>query len=331
METRLRRKLTALAVLSVLGSGVATVAQDDEGQALADPVPPGYIIIEGDILVPQDFFETRATYNTNTWSGGVIPYAFMASVAIENQRRMRDAMDDWEAVANLSFIPRIGQENYIRIQNSTANTSPVGMQGGMQAVNIKDWPDHFVLVHELGHTLGFWHEQSRADRNSYVFIHTDRICQDCCSGEPCDHNFNIREEGGEYGPYDFDSVMHYHQCAFSTCDNCGDNPTACRTITVLPPNEDWQTQIGRLDNMSHMDALTMSFMYPQSNWRFCQASFGGVQVGTFFYPFRTFQLGAALVPEGGTLWVQPGYYSAVGSYARAMTVKAPLGNVTLGS
>ncbi len=51
---------------------------------------------------------------------------------------------------------------------------------------------------------------------------------------------------------------------------------------------------------------------------------------TFLYPFRTFQLGAALVPWGGTVWVQPGYYSAAGTYNRAMTVKAPLGAVTLG-
>ena len=73
----------------------------------------------------------------------------------------------------------------------------------------------------------------------------------------------------------------------------------------------------------------MSFLYPQTGWRFVQGTHRGIELGTFLCPYREFTVGAANTPAYGTVWVQPGTYSAVGTYSTAMTIRAPLGSVTL--
>jgi hypothetical protein len=306
-------------------------------EGLPDGVPEGYMIIEGDIIVPDDFFESRTTYATNLWPGGQVPFRYDDNVTDENKTRMYDAMRDWELAANVDFVPRADHEYYIHIQNSSRNSSFVGKSHAGQVVNIHDWDSKYIIVHELGHTLGYWHEQSRADRDTYVQIHWDRIAETCgdTGDQPCDYNFDIREDlgwygSGEYGPYDFDSVMHYGQCAFSVCGDCGASPATCRTITVRPPNEHWQGSIGQRDHLSYWDGLFMSFLYPFPNYRFVNGAHTGIQLGSFLEPYVSFPTAYDDAPDGGTIWVQPGNYSAVRTYSRPMRIEAPIGAVALG-
>lgn len=302
------------------------------------PVPDGYMIIEGDIVVPENFYTQRGTYATNLWPGGVVPYEFDANVSAPDQAAMLVAMSDWELVANVDFRPRSGDPNFLHIRDASFNASEgVGMAGGSHDIWIFNWNFEFIMAHELGHALAFWHEQSRADRDSFVEINFRNICQTCCSGSSCDSQFTIRpnqgpQGSGEYALYDFDSVMHYGACFFSVCGSCSPFDPACRTITVLPPNDViWQSQIGNRTHLSDMDELTMSFLYPQPNWRFVDINHIGNQNGTFLEPYVQFTVGEANTPGGGTLWIQPGTYSAVGTYSTPVTIRAPLGGVTLGN
>lgn len=268
-EAMLRRFVAVLLVGVVVGR-----AQDALGQrrvarpAVTEVVPPavegvpdGYMIIEGDIVVPKDFFErggVSATFASNLWPGGIVPYVFNANVTAQNQALMLAAMSEWETRANIHFIPRTSQSSYLLIQNSTGNNSFVGRVGGAQTVNIFNWNVKYIMVHELAHALGFWHEQSRPDRGSFVVINSANI-QSGAAG-----NFSLIASAGTFGTYDFDSVMHYDRCAFSTCCPAGSTcncAASCQTITVLPPNQAWQNLIGQRTHLSAGDGAGMAFLY----------------------------------------------------------------------
>lgn len=50
--------------------------------------------------------------------------------------------------------------------------------GGPQAISIGKNCDKFgIVVHELGHVIGFWHEHTRPDRDEHVSIVRDNIQQ----------------------------------------------------------------------------------------------------------------------------------------------------------
>jgi hypothetical protein len=184
-------------------------------------------------------------WNTNLWPGGIVPYEFDANTTPSQQAQMRGAMTAIESVASIHFVPVDSQSNYLHVRDSQGNNSLVGMTGGSQTVNIYNWNVRYVMCHELLHALGVWHEQSRPDRAPFVQINTANIAVDQtqCGGS-CAYNFDI-VQADAVGNYDFDSIMHYDQYAFST--------NGLPTIAVLPPYEHWSTLIGQRSHLSHAD------------------------------------------------------------------------------
>jgi len=198
----------------------------------------------------------RGAVTTNTWPGGLVPYAFNGNVNATNQNRAIQAMQALEAAAPLTFVPRTNESAFIIFNDAGGNSSPVGRQSGGQTINIASWSFRFIIAHEIMHSLGFWHEQQRPDRGTYVQINFGNV-QSGTGG-----NFTIPGNSIAEGEYDFESIMHYGQCDFTTCSSCN---SSCRTITVLPPFTSQQSVIGQRGQLSAGDIASLNALYGGGN------------------------------------------------------------------
>ncbi len=296
-----------------------------------DVIPDGWIILDGDIAVPADALWQRANYVTNLWPGGVVPFVFDGGVSAAQRAIAESAMDVWESAANVTFRPKeLLDQNYLAIALSPGEFNislGIGMVGGQQIVYISEWTMR-IVTHELGHVLGFWHEQQRANRDDFIEI----ISENATDVEEA-FNFTIIPGSRHYGPYDFGSIMHYNQCAFSICADCINDLENCRTMLIRDPDDraNWQFLIGMTQTPSEWDRRVLSFMYPEPNWRFVDTTATNLfENGTFLEPDRSVARGLNLVPTGGRLHIlEPTTYEGPSIYSRAMTIIAPIGGVVL--
>lgn len=255
---RTARAFPALTTLFVVCAG-ATAAPPDGFPFPPHPLWPVDAVAPSSCQVEMLPGVDASLWNTNLWPGGIVPYSIDAAVTQLNRDRLRIAMDEIQTVANITFVPRTNQPHYLFVRNSTGNSSFVGLVGGGQTVNLVSWSARYVIVHELMHALGVWHEQNRADRDTFVFINDDNI-----QPQYYNPNFILIPEAEPTGTYDFESVMHYGPCAFSVCCQTGtqcDCPVNCRAIDVRPGYEAFANLMGNRTYMSAGDKSGLAGRY----------------------------------------------------------------------
>jgi hypothetical protein len=187
------------------------------------------------------------------WPNCVIP--FEIDTALPDQARVGDAIAHWVANTEFRFPERTSANDdqfpdYVRFTDAGGCWSNVGRRGGEQIISLGSGCGTGNAIHEIGHTVGLWHEQSREDRDLFVTINWENI-ED---GMASQFNQHITD-GDDLGAYDYGSIMHYGRFAFSKNNQ--------ETITPTDPN----AQIGQRNGLSAGDIAAVRDMYPT-----CQVS-----------------------------------------------------------
>jgi len=158
-------------------------------------------------------------WNTRVQSNGRFEVPYTVASSLRNNRNamyaIQQAAAQFKEKTCIDLVPRTqsAQTPYIEYFLGGGCYSPVGMVNQRQQVSLGNGCHYTgTAIHETLHSLGFWHEQSRADRDNFVIINWQNIQ----SGTS--YNFNkmsTSELRNLNSQYDTQSVMHYGSYAFS--------------------------------------------------------------------------------------------------------------------
>ncbi|GAA6234023.1 meprin A subunit beta isoform X1 [Lates japonicus] len=209
----------------------------------------GLDLVEGDIVLDERQSRNSIIGDEYRWPK-TIPYYMEDDLEINAKGVILKAFEQYRLKTCIEFKPWSGEANYISIFKGGGCFSSVGNRRvGKQRLSIGGNCDRIATIeHEFLHALGFWHEQSRADRDDYVRIMWDRI------SEGKEHNFNTYNDttSSSLGvPYDYGSMMHYSKNAFRN----GTEPTI---VTKIPAFSD---VIGQRMEFSDSDLLKLHRLY----------------------------------------------------------------------
>eukprot|EP00795_Rhopilema_esculentum_P007108 gene7108-12760_t len=148
----------------------------------------------------------------------VVPYEISADLAANQEAMFAifQGFREWESYACLKFVERTTEKDYIYIFNNCSGCwSYVGRQGGKQELCLDNGcHSRATVAHELAHAMGFWHEQSRPDRDNYIDVIWENIDPDNA------YNFDKQKKVDSLGtPYDYYSMMQYDETSFTMNGN----------------------------------------------------------------------------------------------------------------
>ncbi|KAI8128090.1 hypothetical protein FF38_11226 [Lucilia cuprina] len=210
-------------------------------------------LFEGDIMLHREYLRNGLLNEKATWPDATVPF-YIDSQDFDEAQMMTifRAFKEYHDKTCIRFRPyEKGDKNWIVFKgNYSGCWSSVGRRTGGQVLNLNTpkCVTHGVVVHEILHALGFYHQQSATERDEYVKINWENILPGHA------HNFNkyARTHVSNFGiEYDYQSVMHYSSKAFSK--------NGKTTIEPLDPD----ASLGQRKGLSEKDIEKLNEMYDE--------------------------------------------------------------------
>ncbi|PAV74656.1 hypothetical protein WR25_25653 [Diploscapter pachys] len=184
-----------------------------------------------------------------TWPDGKIPFEMDPAFSSNEVKIIEKAFSSYRTKTCIRFVPRIDEQDYLNIVKGYGCYSQVGRTGGKQEISLgRGCLFHEIIVHELMHSVGFWHEHSRADRDDHIKIVWENILPGMKS-QFDKISAALQDLQGE--SYDYRSIMHYDSTAFS---RNGKN-------TIETVEDGFTEVIGSATDLSQMDVVKINKLY----------------------------------------------------------------------
>ncbi|MGY6215007.1 M12 family metallopeptidase [Methylolobus aquaticus] len=261
------------------------------GRMLPYRVVGGLALFEGDIVLgPASELETALTppdaiapmsigvaHNGFLWPKTGTAYRVPFTITYGNDA-IPTAIDQFNATfaGLIQWVPRAGEADYVDFNLdpndfSGGGYSAVGRVGGKQTLGGSIEQSVPTLLHEMGHAIGLWHEQSRSDRDAYLTVQTVNLIK----REKL--NFDTLLDNAEnLGLFDYRSVMMYHPYVFTK----NGAPTLETIPSGIPLTNTEGYSVGDIDGVKRLYNAAPTLVTVTSNPPGLQVIVDGVTITT---------------------------------------------------
>ncbi|KAM5138250.1 embryonic protein UVS.2-like [Mantella aurantiaca] len=207
-------------------------------------------LYHGDIALDSAYSATACTdclWSKSADGKAWVPYTLSSEYSNAEKSLISEALETFNTLTCVRFVERSTEHDYLNIFSGSGCWSYVGKTGGPQSISLMKGGCMVkgVVQHEVQHALGFYHEQSRSDRENFVDVLWRNINQGNW-GE-----FSLVDTNNMELPYDYSSIMHYGRYSYT---NTSGEPT-------LIPKPDQTVEIGQRYGTSSLDISKVKKLY----------------------------------------------------------------------